>query len=116
MRQLWIVVAACSSSPNHAVPDAAPLADGAPDAPPDAAPLDPWTAPLGSALSGVTLSDGWTDLRALPAPMAIAGGWTDSLFATPDMMCGVAEDRAGSASYGNADYIALEPCVARRPM
>jgi hypothetical protein len=84
MRQLWIVVAACSSSPNHAAPDAAPLVDGAPDAPADAAPLDPWTAPLGSALSGVTLSDGWTDLRALPASMLIDGGWTDSLFATPD--------------------------------
>ena len=91
MRSLaWIALVACSS-PNAAQPDATRAADAAaiPDASIDAAPdavppLDPWTAPLGSALAGVTLADGWTDLRALPAPLAIAGGWTDSLFATPD--------------------------------
>jgi hypothetical protein len=29
-------------------------------------------------------------------------------------MCGVAEDLHGSDTYGNADYVALMPCVARR--
>jgi hypothetical protein len=43
--------------------------------------LDPWTAPTGAPIAGATLADGWTDLRALPAPLAIQGGWTDSLFA-----------------------------------
>jgi len=45
---------------------------------------DPWTASTGAAITGATLGDGWTDLRALPAPLAIQGGWTDSLFALPD--------------------------------
>jgi hypothetical protein len=85
MRTWWLVVAACNSAPHttsqDATVDAAESDAAAPDA---AAPLDPWNQPLGSALAGVTLADGWTDLRALPAPMQIAGGWTDSLFATPD--------------------------------
>jgi hypothetical protein len=85
MRTWWLVVAACNSAPRTAAQDA--TVDAAiPDAsrPDGAAALDPWNQPLGSALAGVTLADGWTDLRALPAPTQITGGWTDSLFATPD--------------------------------
>ncbi len=81
MRTWWLVVAACNSAPHTATQDATVDA-GKSDA--AAAALDPWNQPLGNALAGVTLADGWTDLRALPAPMQIAGGWTDSLFATPD--------------------------------
>lgn len=42
-----------------------------------------WDAPLGESLDGVTFSDGWTGLHALPPPMQIEGGWTDSLMADP---------------------------------
>ncbi|HEY1550068.1 MAG TPA: hypothetical protein VGG28_19710 [Kofleriaceae bacterium] len=85
MRTWWLVVAACNSTPQLTPEDATIDAAESDAARADAAaPLDPWNQPLGSALAGVTLADGWTDLRALPAPMQIAGGWTDSLFATPD--------------------------------
>jgi hypothetical protein len=64
------------------------LGDAAADAVIDAAidaapPPDPWTQTLGDPVDGATLADGWTDLRLLPPPMAISGGWTDSLFALP---------------------------------
>ena len=42
-------------------------------------PVDPWNAPVGAPIAGVTLSDGWTDLREVPAPVNISGGWTDSV-------------------------------------
>ncbi len=54
------------------------------DAPADATPATPWTAPTGALLDGVTLADGWTDLRVASPALVIDGGWTDSLFATPD--------------------------------
>ena len=41
--------------------------------------VDPWNAPVGAPIEGVTLSDGWTDLREVPAPVNISGGWTDSV-------------------------------------
>lgn len=44
---------------------------------------DPWNPPLGEALEGVTFTGGWGDLRALPPPVQIQGGWTDSLMADP---------------------------------
>jgi hypothetical protein len=73
----------CGSS-DHAVPDSTTARDAAADVGIDAAPVTPWNAPTGDLLAGVTLADGWTDLRALRPPLAIEGGWTDSLFATSD--------------------------------
>jgi hypothetical protein len=61
--------------------DAAVVVDATPDAPP---PVTPWGAPTGAALTGVTLGDGWQDLRALSAPLEIPQGWTDSLYAMPN--------------------------------
>lgn len=43
---------------------------------------DPWNAPLGPALAGVHLHDGWRDLREVPAPVNVEGGWTDSVMVT----------------------------------
>lgn len=40
--------------------------------------VDPWNAPVGDPVQGVTLFDGWQDLRVLPAPVNVVGGWTDS--------------------------------------
>ena len=70
----------------------------------------------------------WADVHAIASPTTdpamYAGNVTllgeASVVVTPEgellyMMCGVAEDRHGSDTYGNADYVALEPCVARRP-
>lgn len=45
---------------------------------------EPWNETLGDAVQGVTLSDGWSDLRVLPAPVNIAGGWTDSVAISND--------------------------------
>ncbi len=83
MRAAWLaIVAACGGG--AALDADAPMADAARDAAIDAPPPpDPWTAALGDLIPGVTLSDGWTDLRAMLPPMAITGGWTDSLFALP---------------------------------
>jgi hypothetical protein len=39
---------------------------------------DAWDAPVGDLVQGVTLFDGWSDLRVLPAPVNVDGGWTDS--------------------------------------
>lgn len=80
---------ACGGGPAAGVDASGPGRDAAADAEvdavaADAAAPDPWTQPVGAPLAGVTLADGWTDLRALPAPLAFAGGWTDSLFAQPD--------------------------------
>ena len=83
MRVAWLgIVAACGGGAAHNAdaPTSDAAADAAVDAPP---PPDPWTAALGDVIPGVTLSDGWTDLRAMLPPMAITGGWTDSLFALP---------------------------------
>src|SRR5262249_48354819 len=44
---------------------------------------NPWTPPLGAALVGLTLSDGWTDPRQL-AVLNVQGGWTDSVAVTRD--------------------------------
>jgi hypothetical protein len=43
-----------------------------------------WNAPVGDAVVGVTLYDGWQDLRMVPAPVNVSGGWTDSVAVTPD--------------------------------
>ncbi len=81
---LAVALAACHGAADLIL-DAAQPSDAAPDAAIDApVPLDPWTAPVGDPIDGATLADGWTDLRALPAPLAIPGGWTDSLFAQVD--------------------------------
>lgn len=40
--------------------------------------IDAWNAPVGNLVQGATLYDGWTDLRVLPDPVNIPGGWTDS--------------------------------------
>src|SRR6266702_1522897 len=48
------------------------------------APVDPWNAPVGAPIAGVTLLDGWTDLREVPAPVNISGGWTDSVAVSAD--------------------------------
>ncbi len=40
--------------------------------------IDPWFAPVGSAVQGATLNDGWYDLKILDAPVNVTGGWTDS--------------------------------------
>ncbi|MBI3896959.1 MAG: hypothetical protein HY308_01525 [Gammaproteobacteria bacterium] len=42
-------------------------------------PIDPGDAPTGAVVSGVTLAEGWEDLREVPAPVNINGGWTDSV-------------------------------------
>ncbi|HEX4417734.1 MAG TPA: hypothetical protein VH165_07535 [Kofleriaceae bacterium] len=88
---LTILPLAACAAPDAPDPAPDPAPDIAPGAAPDTRigagavqPPDPWTAPLGPAIAGATLADGWTDLRALPAPLAIQGGWTDSLFALPD--------------------------------
>jgi hypothetical protein len=39
---------------------------------------DAWNAPVGELVPGVTLSEGWEDLRFLPDPINLEGGWTDS--------------------------------------
>ncbi|MGH7487238.1 MAG: hypothetical protein ACREMY_16810 [bacterium] len=49
---------------------------------PAAAVADPWNPPLGETLKGVSFADGWGELHALPAPVQIQGGWTDSLMAS----------------------------------
>ncbi len=46
--------------------------------------FDPWNAPTGNLIDGATLADGWRDLRELPAPVAVSGGWTDSAAVTGD--------------------------------
>lgn len=43
-----------------------------------------WCAPVGKLVQGATLSDGWKDLRYVPAPVNVSGGWTDSVAVTPD--------------------------------
>lgn len=43
-----------------------------------------WNAPVGAALNGVTLAEGWQDLREVPAPVNVSGGWTDSVAVTSD--------------------------------
>ncbi len=73
----------CGSN-SHVLPDSATVDSGARDAPIDAPVVTPWTAPTGALLDGVTLADGWTDLRVASPALVIDGGWTDSLFATPD--------------------------------
>ena len=40
--------------------------------------VDAWNAPVGNLIPGAALMDGWYDLRELPAPVNIPGGWTDS--------------------------------------
>jgi hypothetical protein len=40
--------------------------------------ISAWDAPVGAPIDGVTLADGWQDLRESPAPVNILGGWTDS--------------------------------------
>lgn len=47
-----------------------------------ARPMDPWTAPLGPAVTGAVLHDGWRDLREVPGPVNVDGGWTDSVMVT----------------------------------
>lgn len=42
--------------------------------------LDAWDSPVGDAVQGATLFEGWTDLRVLDAPVNVTGGWTDSVF------------------------------------
>ncbi|HEY1558991.1 MAG TPA: hypothetical protein VGF94_29415 [Kofleriaceae bacterium] len=79
---LWVITTCVACGGGHgAAPDA--ISDSPADAPPDAAWVSAWNAPTGAALSGATLSDGWTDLRELSPPLEVAGGWTDSLFALP---------------------------------
>lgn len=46
--------------------------------------MDPWNAPLGARIQGATLHDGWRDLRELPTPVNVSGGWTDSVMVTRD--------------------------------
>ncbi|MFT3697758.1 MAG: hypothetical protein QM831_31755 [Kofleriaceae bacterium] len=75
------LLAGCGSSSNNPLPDSATAPA---DAPIDAPNATPWTAPTGALLDGVTLADGWTDLRVASPALVIDGGWTDSLFATPD--------------------------------
>jgi hypothetical protein len=62
----------CSSSKDSSV--------GAnnPGTPPVSQSLDPWNAEVGDLVPGVTLSEGWEDLRFLPGPVNVDGGWTDS--------------------------------------
>lgn len=42
--------------------------------------VGPWDAPVGEAVQGATLFEGWSDLRVLDAPVNVTGGWTDSVF------------------------------------
>ena len=44
--------------------------------------MDPWNAPLGAPVEGATLYDGWHDLREVPGPVNVDGGWTDSVMVT----------------------------------
>lgn len=44
--------------------------------------MDPWNAPLGAPVEGAVLNDGWRDLREVPPPVNIDGGWTDSVMVT----------------------------------
>ena len=53
------------------------------DQPPVVSVPDPWYAPLAEKLYGVTFVDGWAGLHAIPPPVQIKGGWTDSLMADP---------------------------------
>ena len=48
--------------------------------------VDPWNAPVGELVAGAQLADGWTDLRLLPAPVNVKGGWTDSAAISNDGM------------------------------
>ncbi|HEX7927095.1 MAG TPA: hypothetical protein VF678_05850, partial [bacterium] len=43
-----------------------------------------WCAPVGATVKGVTIFDGWEDLRVIPAPVNVKGGWTDSVAVTAD--------------------------------
>ena len=80
---MFAALCACNSSHGQDAVDSA-TADAPRDAAIDAAAVSAWDAPTGAPLSGVTLSDGWQDLRALSPVLEISGGWTDSLFAMPD--------------------------------
>lgn len=46
--------------------------------------VDPWNAPVGAPIQGATLLEGWQDLREVPAPVNVTGGWTDSAMVTAD--------------------------------
>ena len=50
----------------------------------DLAVVEPWNAPVGAPIEGVTLSDGWTDLREVPAPVNMSGASTDSVAVSAD--------------------------------
>jgi hypothetical protein len=41
--------------------------------------IDPWNPPVGNAIEGATLFDGWTDLREVGGGINVNGGWTDSV-------------------------------------
>ncbi|HTR55251.1 MAG TPA: hypothetical protein VMJ10_31430 [Kofleriaceae bacterium] len=79
---VWAIATAVACGGGHGVaPDA--ISDSPADAARDAAWVSAWNAPTGDPLTGVTLADGWTDLRALSPSLEIPHGWTDSLFAEP---------------------------------
>ncbi len=46
--------------------------------------IDAWNAPVGDLVPGALLSDGWYDLRFLPDPVNIPGGWHDSVAVNSD--------------------------------
>jgi hypothetical protein len=74
-----LALTACDSSRKlaaAAAPNCAPFVSG------DSS--DAWNAPVGEPVVGMTLTDGWTDLRVVPSPVNVCGGWTDSVAVTPD--------------------------------
>lgn len=56
-----------------------PIEEPVPGNDPEGSPnVDPWSAPVGAEIPGVTLKDGWYDLRELPESINLSAGWTDS--------------------------------------
>ncbi len=70
-------VALCSLSINCSSPSSE---SNSPITPPNTNELkaDPWNAPVSDLVLGAQLSDGWSDLRLIAAPVNVSGGWTDS--------------------------------------
>jgi WD40-like Beta Propeller Repeat len=70
---LLLALASCQGNATTATEATAPSAS-----------VNPWDAPVGDPVQGATLSDGWHDLRIVPAPVNVDGGWTDSVAVTPN--------------------------------
>lgn len=73
---LSVIFTNCGKAPSASDGDTGPQTTPTPTL---AENLNPWNASVAEIVNGVTYYDGWQDLRVLPAPVNISGGWTDSV-------------------------------------